>query len=202
MSKRIMMGLATVGLVVLAGCAKEPVAEVQAAQEAIAQAQSAEASVYASPAFGEAQQKMTELHAELEAQKGKMGMMRKYERVSQLAAEVVATGAKAAEEAQATKQAAMDEAKQAVMDVREVLATATAELDQAPMGKGSAADLEMLRQDLAAAGASLKEAEDSFAQAQYLDAKAKALAVLADVRRVQSEVAAAVAAKAATKTSG
>ena len=75
-------------------------------------------------------------------------------------------------------------------------------LASAPAGKGGSADLEMMRQDLERASASLTEAEASFAGGNYQDAVVKAQGVMESVQTVHAAVQAALDAKTGTNPRG
>lgn len=202
MSQKMVAVLLGASLLAFTGCSKEPVAEVAATQTAMQQAVSAEAEVYAPESYAAAQQKMSELNAELEAQKSKMGLMRKYGRATELTAEVQAASAKAAADAASNKEAMMAEATMAISETKAAIDAAMTLLGSAPSGKGSSADLEMMRQDLVAASSTLSEIEASFAQGKYADASAQAQALRTSIQAVHAELQAAIDAKAMAKTRG
>ncbi len=193
---RMMPPLFVVLALVAAGCAEPPAAEIQAARQAMDVARSAGAPDYAPDAWAEAEGARARLEVELEAQQDKtLAITRSYVPAKALAAEVETAAQRAAEAAEAGKEAArvaasrsLDEARALLREVRDLVA-------RAPHGKGTGADLAALDSDAGASGASLEEAEAAFAEARYLDAKAKADAVLAALGRIKTEIVAATEAR-------
>ena len=102
---------------------------------------------------------------------------------------------KAASEKQRLQQQANDLIAQAKTSITEVGAL----VDQAPKGKGSAADIAALKADLAAAESSLAEAEAAVAAGKFKDAVAKAESVQQSVSGVKTAVEEAMAAKGGRK---
>jgi hypothetical protein len=101
----------------------------------------------------------------------------------------------AAADAAAGKAKAKAEATSAIEAAKAVLAEAQALLDKAPKGKGSAADIEVMKTDLATAATTITDAESALAADRLLDAKAKAEAASTAATTVKTAVEAAMAAK-------
>ena len=68
-------------------------------------------------------------------------------------------------------------------------------LDKAPKGKGSAADIEAMKGDLATAGTAITDAEAALTAERFVDAKAKAESAKATATTVKTAVEAAMAAR-------
>jgi hypothetical protein len=72
-------------------------------------------------------------------------------------------------------------------------------VEKAPKGKESRADLELIKSDLAGAQTSLDDARASFQREEYLEAKAKAEAVINKANQLSAEVNAAIEKYAAAR---
>lgn len=178
---------------VVTGCASAPKADIDAAKTAIDAAVTAAAGEYAADALKAAQDAQAALDAELKAQEGKW--FASYTKAKELAAAAKAAGEKATTDAAAGKDKAKAEAEAAIAEVKTLLTDTQALLDKAPKGKGSAADIEVMKTDLTNAGTSIAEAEGAVTAGRFLDAKAKAEAAKTACSSVKTAVEAAMAAK-------
>ena len=178
---------------VVTGCASAPKAEIDAAAAAVESAVTAGAGEYAADSLKAAQDAQAALDAELKAQEAKY--FASYDKAKELAAAAKAAGEKAATDAAAGKEKAKVDAEMAVGEAKTLLADAQALLDKAPKGKGSAADIEVMKTDLATAGTTITEAEGALTAGRFLDAKAKAEAAKTAAMTVKTAVETAMAAK-------
>ena len=111
MRKNLWFGLVLiVGLVLVAGCAKAPQIEIDAARAALEAAKTAEASEYAPRALAAAQDAISAMDAELTAQQKKFALFRSYKNAKQLIAAAKTAGDQAAQTAAAEKEKARQEA--------------------------------------------------------------------------------------------
>jgi hypothetical protein len=178
------------------GCQKPPTAEITAAREAIDVAQSAGAPEYAPASWAATAEARDQLDVELQAQQDKtFAFTRSYASAQLLAVDVKTAAEKATADAVAGKEAARTAALQSIDQVRAMSVEVRELMDRAPQGKGTAADLAALRSDAGATESSLAEAESAYAAEKYLEAKAKADVLLADLQRVRDELLAANAAR-------
>jgi len=191
MTKTLLGILSIVALSGLTGCSKEPAPEIQAARDAVMEAEKAAANEYAPETYAQAQEQMNALTAEIEAQDGKFALFRSYDKAKEMAASTQETAARAATEAQVGKKAAMDEAMVAIQEARDALQAALTEIESAPAGKGSAADLEALKMDLAQVGQELDAIDQHLQAEEYRQATMKARAATATVGGVRAALAAA-----------
>ncbi len=194
--KRIPVLLALAGVAVLSvACAKEPTEALDAAKSALAAAKTAEAADYAPDALAAAETAAAALDAELKAQSEKFALTRSYTKASELAAQAKAAADKAAAEAVTGKEQMKTEATTLVAGVRSAVDAAKAALANAPKGKGSAADIEAMKSDVAGVEAGLADMDAAIAAGRYKDAKVKAEAAKATLDKIVADVAAAIAAK-------
>jgi hypothetical protein len=198
--KRIPVLLALAGVAALSvSCAKEPTDAIDAARSSLAAAKTAEAADYAPDAMAAADTAAAALDAELKAQSEKFALTRSYAKASELAAQAKATADKAAAEAVTGKEQMKTEATTLVAGVRSSIETAKAALAKAPRGKGSAADIEAMKSDLAGVEAGLPDMDAAIASGQYKDAKVKAEAAKATLDKIVADVDAAIAMKKGAK---
>ncbi len=135
--------------VMTVACGAPPTADIDAAKAAITAATTAGASDYAAASLKATEDAQAALDAELKAQEGKW--FKSYDKAKQLAIDVKTAGEKAATDAAAGKEKAKVDATQAIADAKAALTEAEGLLAKAPKGKGSAADIEAMKTDLATA---------------------------------------------------
>jgi trimeric autotransporter adhesin len=186
--------LAGVALLTVA-CAKEPTEALNAASAALAAAKTAEAADYAPDALAAAETAAAALTAELKAQSEKFALTRSYTKAAELATAAKAAADKAAAEAVTGKEQMKTEATTLVAGVRSGVEAAKAALAKAPKGKGTAADLEAMKADVAGVETALPDLDAALAAGKYKDAKAKAEAAKATLDKIMADVQAAIDAK-------
>lgn len=186
-------------LAFMVGCAKPPQPAIDAANQAVEAAKAAEASDYAADSLKAAEDAVAALNTELKAQEEKFALFRSYKKAEELAASAKSAGEKAKTDADAGKEAAKQAATTAIEGLKTALADAKAMLDKAPKGKGTAADLEMMKADLAGVESGIAEAENALNAGKYKDAQAKADAAMTTVTNTKTAIETAIAAKAGKK---
>ena len=185
----LFLGLA----ILVVGCASPPKAVIDGARATLDQAVADGADQYAAESLKGAQDAQAALDAELKAQEGKW--FASYAKATELAAAVKTSGEKAAADAVAGKEKAKVDAGAAIEEAKKVLADAEALLAKAPKGKGSAADIEAMKTDLATATTAIADAGGAIGSGRFLDAKAKAESAKAAAMAVKTAVETAMAAK-------
>jgi hypothetical protein len=195
-----------ISLAVIAGltlftvaCAKEPTEALTGAKAALEAATAAGAADYAPEALTAAQTAAAALDAEVKAQSEKFALTRSYTKAAELATAAKAAADAAAAAAVSGKEQMKAEATTLVAGVRAGVEAAKAALAHAPKGKGSAADVEAMKSDVAAVETALPEMDAAIANGSYKDAKVKAEAAKQTLDKVVADVTAAVAAKAGAK---
>lgn len=185
-------------LVLMVGCAKPPQNGIDAAVSALDAAKPL-ASEYATGSLQAAEDAQAALQAELKAQQDKFALFRSYKKADELVADLKAKSDKAAADAAAGQEQAKNDATAAITAATTALNDATALLEKAPKGKGAAADLEAMKNDLTAAASTINDANTAMSSSNYKDAKAKADAAAASAANVSSQVQAAIDAKMGKK---
>lgn len=175
----------------ISACSKQPAEEIGATKTAVDAAISEGAEKYAAEDFKALQDSLTAAMEEVKAQEGKM--FGKYDKAKELLAQVktnaeaVKTKAVAArDEMKVGATTAKDAATAALVDVQALLAAA-------PVGKGSEADLEAMRADVAGLDTTLAEVQPLIDGGDFVLAKEKADAILAKVAAITTEIQAAEA---------
>jgi len=199
--KKIFLALPVlVGVALLtSACAKEPADAVAAARSALTAARAAQAADYAPASLSAAESAVAALDAELKAQSERFALTRSYTKATELATAAKAAGDTAVADAATGKAAAQAEATTLIAAVRTGVDEVKLLLDKAPKGKGSQADIEALKSDLAGIEASLADMDAAMASGAFKDAKAKGEAAQQGLDRIRTDIQAAIAAKAGAR---
>jgi uncharacterized protein with von Willebrand factor type A (vWA) domain len=195
MIKRIAVVLVIFALLSFVGCSKAPEEEMQKANTAIEYATTAEADEYAPDAYQIARDTLDAANAAKTEADGKFALFRSYGKSKELFARAEALAKEAEAAAQAGKERVRVEVTNLITQAKAVLDSADAALKKAPKGKGSKADIELMKNDLAAATAAHEEAKADFDAGKYAVAKTKLEAAIQKARRVSEEIKKAVAKK-------
>jgi hypothetical protein len=195
MYKKIAVVLALFALLVFIGCAKPPEQEIQKANTSIEAARAAEAEEYVPESFQVAMDTLNAANAAKQEADGKFALFRSYSKAKALYISADALAAKASQDAAAEKERVKQEVAGLLTQAKAVLDSANAALAKAPKGKGSKADIELIKNDLAAAQASFDDANNDFNAGKYKVAKAKVEAAMQKSQAVIDEIAAAKAKK-------
>jgi hypothetical protein len=184
----VFRGAMVVSLVAGAGCSRPPTEEMQGAFAAQEAAVAAEASDYAPDEQALVTRLREELDVEMAAQEEKVALTRSYDRAKVLTDSLLTAADHATQAANGNKARVQEETSGMIALLRTSLEEARGRLAVAPAGKGSAADLAMLRADLDAAGQALTEAQASMDSGRYLDARARATAAQETLAKVTGAV--------------
>ena len=179
--------------VMTVACGAPPTADIDAAKAAVTAATTAGAGDYAAASLKAAEDAQAALDAELKAQEG--NWFKSYDKAKQLAADLKTAGEKAAADAAAGKEKAKADATQGIADAKTALKEAEDLLAKAPKGKGSAADIAMMKTDLTTAATAVTEAETALGNGKFLEAIAKADSVKKAAATVKDAVEQAKGAK-------
>jgi len=200
--RRTILSLALlVGLMITAGCAKEPTEKIAAANDAFRNASAPEVAEFAPDSANAARESKARLDAELQAQHDKMAPMRNYDEVSRLAEQVQTNSQTAVTDAGTAKEKAHTQATTAVADARRALEEARSLLATAPAGKGKQADIALLGSDLNGVEVSIGDADNSLQAGRYRDAISRADAARQAAENVKNQVLAAKLARTGARPS-
>jgi hypothetical protein len=205
MSKRIAVVFVVFALLAFVSCAKPPEQEIQKANSAIEAARTTEAEEYAPDAFQVAMDTLNAANAAKTEADGKFALFRSYGKAKELFVRAEGLANEAATVAQTEKERVKAEVTELITQAQTVLDSANAALKKAPKGKGSKADIELIKNDLAAAQAGFDEGKADFDAGKYKAAKAKIEAAMQKAQAVINEIEQAKAKKmekAAPKKTG
>lgn len=198
MKKNIFKGLAALGLVVLlASCDKVPQPEIDAAKASVEEARVAGADVYLPGELTAVEDSLNSVVTAIEAKKSKWFVKFDAERaalagISTMAVEVKANTEKRIAELTQEINAAIEEAKALIEADKELVA-------KAPKGKGGAAVLEEIKNDINVLDAAVVEASTLLTNGKLIDAKAKIEAVKTQATDIKTELEEAIAKVAGKK---
>src|SRR5262249_37858954 len=172
----------------LVACAQAPKADIDAAKQALDDAQRAQASDYASEAWTAAKDADAKLQTELDAQNKKWPRLRSYEQSKQLAQLAKNEADRASKEATAGKEKAKADAGDLIAQAKTAYQTAQTALQTAPHGKGTEADLASLKTDTESIDGQIQEAQRLYDGGDFLGAKTKAQAAVDAANKIQTEI--------------
>ncbi len=188
----LMAALVTMALI---GCSKAPQQEMAASEAAMQAAMQAEADQYAPEAYQMAMDSLNAAKAAVQEQDSKFALFRSYGKSKEMFVSAQGLMEKAATDAVAEKERVRQEVMALMTQADSALAAASKALDSAPRGKGSKADIELIKNDLTAVQATLAEAGNDVTAGKFLTAKAKLESVLSGSQRIITEIEAAKARK-------
>jgi hypothetical protein len=174
--KYVKLAVLVIAVMGLVACAKPPQVEIDAAKAALETAKTAEVDIYAPDSLKAAEDAINAVQAEVDAQAAKFALFRSYEKTKELVAAAKAAADKAKTDADTMKEQVKNEATQLLETAKAELIAAEDLMKKAPKGKGSKADIEALKGDLATVQPMIDDAQASFTANKFMDAKNKAMA--------------------------
>ena len=179
-------------LLLLAGCAKPPTEQIEAAERAIKDAQLSGAATYVADEYAKIEGTLAALKKEVTDQDGKFALFRDYGKVEQLAAAAKSDAERVKGEAVKKKEEAKAAAVQAQQVAQDAVKATLQLVGKAPAGKDRAA-LESIKTDVEALKASLNEVQMAIDKSEYLVAQTKAKAIQEKSQAVSHEIESALA---------
>jgi hypothetical protein len=186
LSKYFVCGLLVV--FVLAGCAKQPTDDMNAAQKALEDLKAAGGEKYIPEESKKVADTLAAAQEEIKTQDGKFFLTRNYDKAKQMLAQAIADSEKVKGEVAAKKEEAKNNALAAQEAATASVKEAAALLAKAPMGKGSRADIEALKGDLKGLEDGLPELQQLIGQEDYLAVIDKAKAIQEKADAVSNQV--------------
>ncbi len=183
------LAVATLGLL---ACAKPPQTEIDGANAALQDAKNAEAEIYAPESLKAAEDALSQMQAELDAQQGKFALFRTYEKAKELANAAVEASKKAVDDANAKKEQVKAEVETKLGEAATALAEAQDLMKKAPKGKGTKEDLAALEADLGTVQPTIDEAKAAFDNGKYMDAKNKLEEAISKANSVKDAIQQAI----------
>lgn len=171
-------------------CAKQPTQDIDAANAAIEAAKQEGADIYAAEEFKKLNDDLSAAMDEVNTQSGKF--LKKFGTAKQMLTQVTADAEALKAAVPAKKEAAKQAAQTAMDEAKAAWEEAKTLLEKAPKGKGTKADIEAMKADLAGLEAAANEAMTSFSNEDYLGAKDKAMAIKEKAVAISDQIKAAM----------
>jgi len=179
-------------LTLMAGCAQPPTDQINAAEQAVKDAQQSGAATYLPDDYAKIEGQIEALKAEVAEQDGKFALLRDYGKVQELAATAKTEAERVKTEAVKKMEEAKFAATQAHQAAQEAVKATLELVAHAPAGKDRAA-LESIKTDADALKASLNEVQMMMDKSDFLGAQTKAKAIQEKSQAVSREIEAALA---------
>ncbi|MFH2055082.1 MAG: hypothetical protein ABIJ61_03915 [bacterium] len=203
MLMRVSSVLAALALVaLLAGCGAAPDTELKSSETALQGSEQAEAATYAADLHQSALDSLNAAKLEIQEQDSKFALFRSYGRARQL----LTSATQLADQAKSVAATARDEVRledsTLIADVAQLISATQLSLTNAPKGKGTRADLEMLKTDLTRLETAFAGAQADYQSGNYLAAKTKLETIETQIYGIQEQIEAArdkLTSKAGTK---
>jgi len=179
-------------MILIAGCAQPPTEQINAAEQAVKDAQQSGAATYVADEYAKLEGTLSAIKKEVADQDAKFALFRDYGKVDQLVATVKAEADRVKAEAVKRTEEAKTAAVQAHHEAQDAVKGAMDLLAKAPTGKDRAA-LESIKTDAEALRASLNDVQMMIDKSDYLAAKTKANAIRDKSHAVSHEIETALA---------
>lgn len=179
--------------VLIAGCSKPPEPEMAAAEQAAQMAQQSQAQKYAPQEWTMAQDTLNAAKAEKAAQDGRFALFRSYGKSKAMFESATALLNTAATNAKAEMERVRKETEEMLNMVRVELDSTAAMVANAPVGKDTKAEIELMKQDLTALQQTLSEAQAEFQRNNFDAARSKAQSIRDRVAAMKTQLEAAMA---------
>jgi hypothetical protein len=191
----ILVGLVMV--ISVAACGKQPEAEIEAANTALNAAANDGSEVYVAEDFRRINEAMDAAMEEVKIQDGKL--FKNYDKANEMLAGVQAEALAVRDLAVAERERLRLQAGADLEAARAAVGSSREMLNNAPAGKGSAADIMMMKADVSGLEGSLAEIEAMVAAGDYAEASERAKAVGEKATAISTEVQVALAKIAAAQ---
>jgi len=185
--------LALAVAVMVSGCGKAPQDEMNVTEDALSNAQAAEAQEYAPATYQQALDSLNAAKVEIQNQDSKFALFRGYGRSEELLAASKSLAEKAVADAQAAKGQVRLEDSILILKVDSLFTATRQALRTAPTGKGTKADIDLIKSDLASVEQTYATVAADYTEGKYLVAKSKLEAASTQLNRIIAEIAAAKA---------
>lgn len=187
-TKYVVLGLFVVSL--FASCAKQPTQAIDATKAAVEAATKEGADIYAADELKKLNDDMQAAMDEINTQGKKF--FKKYGKAKEMLAKIQADADALKATIPAKKEAAKNAAIQAQTDAQTALTEAKALLEKAPKGKGTKADIEAFKADLAGLEASFPEIQAAIDKEDYFGASNTANSIKEKAVSISDQINAAI----------
>lgn len=174
------------------GCAEPPSDQIQAAEQAVKDAQASGAGTYLAEDYAKLEGMLAALKKEVSDQEGKFSLLRDYGNAEQLAVGTKAEAERVKTEAMKKMEEAKFAATQAHQSAQDTVKSMLELVSRAPAGKDRAA-LESIKADADVLKASLNEVQVMIDKSDFLGAQTKAQAIQDKAQALSQEIETALA---------
>lgn len=192
MTKRHTFSSLICAALLIAGCAQPPAEQLNAADEAVKDAQQSGAATYVANDYAKVEGLQAAMKKEVADQDAKFALLRDYGKAEQLAATTKAEAERLKMEAVKKMEEAKFAATQAQQGAQATVKSTLELVSRAPAGKDRAA-LESIKADAEALKASLTDVQMMIDKSDYLGAQTKAKAIQQKGETVSHEIETALA---------
>ncbi len=189
---RLFLGCLLIAVVFVAGCAKPPTEDINAANSAVESAKSAGAEKYLSDNAKKVSDELSAAMDEVKVQDGKFPLFRKYDKAKELLASVKGSAEKLKTNTAAKKAELKKNAVAALEEAKGAITNAKAMLEKAPKGKESKSDIEAITGDVKGLEDSVPDVQKSIDGEDYDGAVSKAKSIKERADAVSSQVQQAI----------
>ena len=179
--------------VFVVGCSSEPMMELTAAQQAINQAEEAEADLFVNDLYESARDSLAAAQAEMNTQGAKLAMLRNYNHARRLLVVATETAAEATAQVSDRKQVMITETETIIAEAQQALDNVQTLLSKAPTGKEGRMALVSIGEDRSSAQFTLNEAKAALLNGDVIEAHRQASVSLDKANSLVIELEAAIA---------
>jgi len=173
---------------ILAGCAKQPTEDINAAQKAVEDLKTTGAEKYIPEETKKVDDSLSAALNEIKAQDSKFALTRNYDKAKQMLAQAKADAEKVKTDIASKKEEAKKNALAGQEAAKASIKEAKALLAKAPMGKGARADIEALKGDIKGLEDSVPELQQLIEKEDYVVATDKAKAIKEKADGVSNQI--------------
>jgi hypothetical protein len=184
-------------MLLLAGCAKEPTEQMNAAKAALDNVKAVEADRYVPEEYSALQDSLNAALAMIEQQNSKFALTRNYDKAKKALDDVVTMSDQTRQNAVTSKDETRTEVQQTLAEVNAALQESKDLIAAAPKGKEGRAALAEIQNELTVVESSMNEVTVLINNGDYLTARDKANAGLTKVQSLNDELKGAIAKKSA-----
>jgi len=165
--------------------------ELTTARTALEEARQSEAETYAFTEFSAAVDSLEAAESSISQEGSKFALFRNYSRAKTLLAEAESLSVDAREAAVQQKERVRTESMQLLTSAEAGIEEAKRLVEVAPVGKGSRAEIELIKADIASLAPALEEAKAAYERGDYVTAIARAKVILSKTDELAAEIRAA-----------
>jgi len=180
-------------LMLVAGCDKSPVTQMDESKATLKSAQTGEAEAYAPELYKMASDSLAAAEVEIQKQDGRFALLRNYDRAKELLAAASRVAADAKDEAIAEKERVREADSVLIAEIDEIFTQANTLLAQAPKSKGSRVDRKVLQADIDAINGAFDAAKQTYNLGKYTEAEAQLETVKSKILGTKTQIETAIA---------